>query len=58
MQDLHDALSSRFDPFYEKEQKRVEFDRCEAGYIVEAEGPQFETDGLVYRDGHRWDAWV
>ncbi|KHE84587.1 arylsulfatase [Neurospora crassa] len=58
VQNLHDALSSRFDSFYEKEQKRVEFDRCERGYIVEAEGPQFETDGLVYRDGHRWDQWV
>ncbi|KAJ4416610.1 hypothetical protein N0V85_002211 [Neurospora sp. IMI 360204] len=58
VQNLYDALSSRFDSFYEKEQKRVEFDRCERGYIVEAEGPQFETDGLVYRDGHRWDQWV
>ncbi|KAK1781470.1 alkaline-phosphatase-like protein [Copromyces sp. CBS 386.78] len=58
VQNLNDALSSRFDTFYEKEQKRVEFDRCEKGYIVEAEGPQFETDGLVYRDGHRWDQWV
>ncbi|KAH7628344.1 alkaline-phosphatase-like protein [Sordaria sp. MPI-SDFR-AT-0083] len=58
VRDLHDALSSRFDTFYEKEQRRVAFDRCEKGYIVEAEGPQFETHGLVYRDGHRWDQWV
>lgn len=58
VQNLHDALSSKFDTFYEKGQRRVKFDRCERGYIVDAEGPQFETDGLVYRDGHRWDQWV
>jgi hypothetical protein len=54
--DLHDALSSRYDHFYEKEQRRVEYNRCEAGYIVDAEGPQFEKDGLVY--SNEWSNWV
>jgi hypothetical protein len=56
--DLHDALSSRFDYFYETQQKKVSFTQCELGYILESEGPQFETDGLVYRHGLRWDEWV
>lgn len=56
--DLHDALSTRYDRFYEQEQLRVKYNRCEAGYIVDAEGPQFEKDGLVYRYNSRWSDWV
>ncbi|KAF2119488.1 alkaline-phosphatase-like protein [Lophiotrema nucula] len=55
---LHDALSARFDEFYEVQQKRIEYTRCEAGYILDAEGPQFENDGLVYRYGSPWSEWV
>ena len=55
---LDDALSSRFDHFYEREQTRVQFDHCENGYILDAEGPQFEKDGVVYRDGVKWSEWV
>ncbi|PSN72114.1 Arylsulphatase [Corynespora cassiicola Philippines] len=55
---LHDALSPRFDRFYEVQQKKIEYSRCEAGYIVDAEGPQFEKDGLVYRHNSRWSDWV
>jgi Sulfatase len=55
---LKQALSGRFDDFYEREQPRVAYSRCELGYILDAEGPQFETDGLVYRDGVRWSEWV
>ncbi|KAF1981183.1 arylsulfatase [Aulographum hederae CBS 113979] len=55
---LADALSKRFDRFYEVEQRRIEYSRCEAGYILDAEGPQFEVDGLVYRQGARWDQWT
>lgn len=55
---LRDALSSRFDVFYEQQQEKVRYSRCELGYILDAEGPQFETDGLVYRDGARWSEWV
>jgi len=55
---LDDALHSDYDTFYEIEQTRIEFGRCEAGYIIDAEGPQFEADGLVYRDGVKWSEWV
>lgn len=55
---LHAALSPKFDDFYEVQQTKVSYDRCEMGYILDAEGPQFEKDGLVYRYGARWDEWV
>lgn len=55
---LHDALSPRFDNFYETQQKRIKYSRCEAGYIVDAEGPQFEREGFVYRHGAQWHQWV
>ncbi|KAK4038052.1 alkaline-phosphatase-like protein [Parachaetomium inaequale] len=58
VQNLHNALSSRFDVFYEQQQKKVNYNRCEMGYLPDAEGPQFETDGLVYRQGVRWSEWV
>ncbi|KAF2704668.1 Arylsulphatase [Pleomassaria siparia CBS 279.74] len=58
VENLHDALSPRYDHFYEVQQQRVEYSRCEAGYIVDAEGPQFERDGAVYRHGTRWSEWV
>jgi len=58
VQNLHDALNPDYDGFYEKEQKRVEYSRCEAGYIIEAEGPQFEKDGLAYRYSSHWSNWV
>ncbi|KAF5622580.1 Arylsulphatase [Fusarium tjaetaba] len=38
---LLDALDPEFDDFYE-EQSKVSFGRCEEGYILDAEGPQFE----------------
>jgi len=28
------------------------------GYLPESEGPQFESDGVVYRHGVRWSEWV
>jgi hypothetical protein len=55
---LSDALSPRFDQFYELQQKKIAYNRCEDGYIVDAEGPQFEKDGLVYRHNSRWSDWV
>lgn len=51
---LSDALSVQFDAFYE-EQVKVAFDRCELGYIIDAEGPQA---GYQYREGTSWHAWV
>ncbi|KFY67158.1 hypothetical protein V496_01732 [Pseudogymnoascus sp. VKM F-4515 (FW-2607)] len=55
---LHDALSASFDNFYEIEQTRVSFTSCEPGYIISAEGPQFDHDGLIFRDGLSWDQWT
>jgi len=57
VENLRDALSLRLDEFYIRQQK-VSFSACEAGFIVESEGPQFERDGLLYRDGVRWSEWV
>ncbi|KAF5647906.1 arylsulfatase [Fusarium sp. NRRL 52700] len=44
---LKDALQSKFNAFY-KEQVKVRFDRCEYGYLIDAEGPQvgYEYHGL------------
>ncbi|KAI6893722.1 arylsulfatase [Hortaea werneckii] len=39
VRDLHDALNSEFDHFYEGQQQRVYFEKCEKGYIAESEGP-------------------
>jgi len=55
---LKHALSPRFDSFYEDEQVRIQYSRCEPGFIIDAEGPQFDVDGLYFRDGVRWDEWV
>ena len=57
VQTLQDAMAPRFDVFY-AQQTRVQYDHCEMGYIPEAEGPQFEKDGLVYRYGTPWHEWV
>ena len=54
---LRDALSPRFDGFY-IQQARVRYDHCELGYILDAEGPQFETEGLVFRHGAPWHHWT
>ncbi|KAI9050293.1 hypothetical protein LZ554_005460 [Drepanopeziza brunnea f. sp. 'monogermtubi'] len=51
---LEDALSSRFDRFYEEEQQRVEYNFCSNGYLIEAEGPMWESQGSVFRDGLWW----
>lgn len=68
---LSDALKVRFDAFYE-EQVKVSFDRCELGYLIDAEGPQAgqgeaarayedgyeESYDYGYREGTRWFDWV
>lgn len=46
MNDLTDALGGEFDVFYEREQRKVGFGRCEKGFIEDAEG---EVEALVYR---------
>ena len=55
VRNLEDALLSGYDEFYEKEQTKVAFSRCEPGYILDAEGPQ---EALVFRDGMRWSEWT
>ncbi|SPO01686.1 probable arylsulfatase [Cephalotrichum gorgonifer] len=55
---LRDALSPRFDAFYEKHQVKVSYSHCELGYLESAEGAQFEKDGYVYRQGSSWSDWV
>jgi hypothetical protein len=57
VKNLQDALSSRYDEFYEL-QVRVEFNYCDEGYIIAAEGPQFEKDGAVYWEGSSWSDWT
>ena len=55
VQDLHDALNSDFDEFYEVQQQRVYFEKCEKGYIAESEwpdGPKIWGEGGV---GVMWD---
>lgn len=54
---LKEALEPRFDNFYNR-QTRVKYSHCELGYIVEAEGPQFEEEGLVYWEGSSWSDWT
>lgn len=51
---FRDALNESYDDFYGG-QPRVSFDWCDAGYIIEAEGPQVP---LTSRHGMSWDAWV
>lgn len=36
---LEDALKPEFDTFY-RNQTKVQYDRCERGFILDAEGPQ------------------
>jgi hypothetical protein len=58
VENLRDALSPRFDDFYVHQQKKVSFSACEAGYLLGSEGAQFESEGVLYRDGVRWSEWT
>lgn len=60
VKDLHDALDARYDKFYELEQEKVEFSKCEKGYIIESEGPQIaKSFGQVGpRGGKLWSELV
>lgn len=56
---LSDALETRFDSFYEVEQRRVEYSFCSNGYLIEAEGPMWQTHGQMFTRGElNWDEWV
>ncbi|KAI1626105.1 arylsulfatase [Exophiala viscosa] len=62
VKDLHDALDSRYDEFYEVQQERVSFSKCEKGYILESEGPsdikRFSLEDIGARGGSRWSELV
>ncbi|KAI1313210.1 arylsulfatase-like protein [Xylaria venustula] len=54
---LKDALSPRFDLFYDSETEKIKFERCAMGYILDAEGPQYEQEiskPLVRENWHEW----
>ncbi|PBP23005.1 arylsulfatase [Diplocarpon rosae] len=55
---LEDALAPKFDRFYEVEQPRVVYNFCSNGYLIDAEGPMWESQGSVFRDGLMWYEWV
>jgi len=58
VQDLKDALHPKYDELYGS-QPRVEFSRCEEGYLIDAEGPQFESQKKgKYGAGLRWSEWT
>lgn len=54
VQTLHDALDAQYNTFYHA-QPKVAFDRCENGYILDAEGPQAQC---FDRDGLSWEMWT
>lgn len=50
VRNLKDALDSQYDDFYEVQQERIQFDKCEKGYILESEGP-VKVRGYVMDEG-------
>ncbi|KAJ8111105.1 hypothetical protein ONZ43_g5703 [Nemania bipapillata] len=58
VESLKDALSPRFDTFYETAAGNIRFEKCEAGYIVESEGPQFKQGLLESNLDPNWHEWT
>ncbi|GAP82336.2 putative arylsulfatase [Rosellinia necatrix] len=58
VENLKDALSPRYDAFYETETQKIKFDRCEMGYILDAEGAQYEQEVLDLSSRHNWHEWT
>ncbi|KAK8096984.1 Arylsulphatase [Apiospora kogelbergensis] len=63
VQGLGDALSPRWDRFYEERERMIQFDRCEMGFILDAEGPQFgdkekEQVNEALRHQATWHEWT
>lgn len=48
---LSDALDKKFDHFYEEKVERVEFEKCEKGYILESEGAVWDGRGYMFDEG-------
>ncbi|KAI0376672.1 Arylsulphatase [Hypomontagnella monticulosa] len=57
VESLRDALSPRFDSFYEEKSRMIVFDRCEMGFLLDAEGPQFKDESLLSSFDSRWQEW-
>ncbi|KAI2643529.1 Arylsulphatase [Xylaria nigripes] len=56
---LADALDRCYDHFYKTEITPVKYEFCANGYLLDAEGPMWESHGTTYfRDGVRWEDWV
>ncbi|KAI0418450.1 arylsulfatase-like protein [Xylaria grammica] len=55
---LQDALSPRFDSFYDDYHASVRFERCEMGYILDAEGAQYERGIPELELRHYWHEWT
>ncbi|CAJ2507553.1 Uu.00g087390.m01.CDS01 [Anthostomella pinea] len=59
VRDLHDALDEEYDHFYETQQRRVHFTKCEKGYIIESEGEvgakAWPVDEAGVRVGAAWN---
>lgn len=45
---LRDAMNPHFDDFYGNSIPNVKYDHCAEGYILEIEGPTWETDGQPF----------
>ena len=62
VRNLHDALDHRYDDFYEQQQERVSFSKCEKGYILESEGPigaqSYLVEDVGVRGGEKWSELV
>lgn len=62
VENLYDALEPRFNDFYEIEQEKVQFTRCEKGYIAESEGPHkvkpYDVAEIGPRGGRLWSDLV
>lgn len=59
---MYHALDARFDNFYEVQQAKVSFSRCEKGYILESEGPSdiktYSFEEIGARGGSQWSELV
>jgi len=52
VRNLKDAMQERYDVFYLEKQKKVSFDECALGQILEVEGP---LEPVAWRE--EWDEW-
>ena len=55
---LIEALDSKYDDFFANEVPRVSFTKCEPGYIIASEGPQFQNWTDPFKVQARDSDWV